>query len=105
MKKGQETTPSGPPQEESFESSMRQLEMIVADLESGRLGLEASLTRYEEGIQRLKRCHQFLQSAERRIELISAVDSDGQITTTPFSEENATPPADGGARSRRRTSG
>jgi exodeoxyribonuclease VII small subunit len=104
MKKGTDTSSTEATQEESFESSMRQLELIVADLESGRLGLEASLTRYEEGVKRLKRCHQFLQAAERRIELITAVDSEGKMTTTPFSEENA-PPAEGGTRSRRRTSG
>lgn len=88
----------------NFEDSMRNLEQVVADLESGRLGLEAALTRYEEGIRYLKSCHKFLQGAERRIEQITAVGADGQISTIPFIDEDALTATEGGMRGPRRRS-
>ncbi len=36
----------------SFEESLKELEKVVAELESGKLGLSDALTRYEEGVQR-----------------------------------------------------
>jgi exodeoxyribonuclease VII small subunit len=43
------------------------LEAIVAELDSGRLGLEASIARYAEGIDLLKRCNEVLTSHRRRV--------------------------------------
>ncbi|MEO0531886.1 MAG: exodeoxyribonuclease VII small subunit [Planctomycetota bacterium] len=77
---------------EPFEESLAKLEGIVADLEGGELGLADALARYEEGVGRLKQCHAQLESAERRIELLSGVDADGNPVTTPF-DDSAT--ADG----------
>src|SRR3954451_22134393 len=70
----------------SFEESLLELEKIVAELESGKLGLSDALARYEEGIKHLKGCQQLLESAERKIELLSGVDAEGNPITTPFDE-------------------
>ncbi len=96
--------------EESFEESLAELESVVADLESGELGLAESLERYEQGVQRLKRCHATLETAQRRIELLSGVDADGNPVTAPFdhsaeieSAEIEGSNASAGSRSRKRT--
>jgi exodeoxyribonuclease VII small subunit len=71
----------------SFEESLEELEKIVAELESGKLGLSEALARYEEGVKHLKGCQELLEHAERRIELLSGVDADGNPITQPFEEE------------------
>lgn len=70
-----------------FEASLVQLEQIVHDLEDGQTGLEESLARYEQGVKLLRRCYDLLGKAERRIELLSAVDAQGNPTTQPMAEE------------------
>jgi exodeoxyribonuclease VII small subunit len=70
----------------SFEESLEELERIVAELESGKLGLSDALERYEQGVKHLKGCQQLLERAERKIELLSGVDADGNPVTQPFEE-------------------
>jgi exodeoxyribonuclease VII small subunit len=70
----------------TFEEALAELEKIVAELESGKLGLSDALARYEEGVRHLKGCQQQLESAERRVELLSGVDADGNPITQPFDE-------------------
>jgi exodeoxyribonuclease VII small subunit len=70
----------------SFEESLAELEKIVAELESGKLGLSDALERYEHGVKHLKSCQQLLERAERKIELLSGVDADGNPITQPFEE-------------------
>src|SRR3954468_2088259 len=89
----------------SFEDSLKELEAIVAELESGKLGLSDALARYEEGVKHLKGCQQLLEMAERKIELLSGVDADGNPITKPFEETEADPlEAKGAGRGERRTS-
>jgi exodeoxyribonuclease VII small subunit len=71
---------------DSFEQSLDELEKIVADLEGGKLGLSEALTRYEEGIKHLRSCQQLLEHAERKIELLSGIDADGNPITEPFDD-------------------
>ena len=40
-------------------------------------GLNESLERYEEGVKLLRQSYELLQRAERRIELLSGVDAEG----------------------------
>ncbi len=62
----------------SFEANLERLHEIVAQLESGELDLEASLVLFEEGV-RLSRVSQArLDSAEKRIEELLAVDEEGK---------------------------
>ena len=71
----------------SFEAALEDLQGIVESLESGSLGLEDSLARFEEGIGLLKTCNDVLQRAEQRIETLTGVDADGNPTTEPFENE------------------
>jgi exodeoxyribonuclease VII small subunit len=88
----------------SFEDSLKELEIIVAELESGKLGLSDALARYEEGVKHLKGCQQILEMAERKIELLSGVDADGSPITKRFEETEADSlEAKGAGRAGRRT--
>lgn len=93
-------------QSPSFEQSLDELEAIVGELESGKLGLSDALECYEAGVKHLKSCHQLLERAERRIELLSGVDADGSPITEPFeAEEHSSLEEKAAARGKRRSSG
>ena len=92
--------------EPSFEASLDELESIVAELEGGKLGLSDALARYEQGVKHLKSCHRWLQEAERKIELLSGVDAQGNPITEPFDDQQLDSLEEkAAARGRRRTSG
>jgi len=93
--------PSNPP---NFEEALDRLETIVRRLEDGDVGLSEALAHYEQGVSLLKNCYQLLENAERRIELLSGVDAEGNAVTAPFDDQathDAEAPAD--ARGRRRS--
>lgn len=93
-----------PPAPQTFEQALARLEQIVAQLEDGRVDLADSLARYEEGVRLLRQCHTLLERAERRIEVLSGVDADGNSVTEPFDDRSTLSLADeGAARSKRRT--
>ncbi|QDU87344.1 Exodeoxyribonuclease 7 small subunit [Pirellulimonas nuda] len=71
----------------SFEESLAELEQVVADLESGELGLDQSLERYETGVARLRQCHARLEAAQRKIELLTGVDAQGNAVTRPLDDD------------------
>jgi exodeoxyribonuclease VII small subunit len=88
-----------------FEDSLTELETIVAELESGKLGLSDALARYEQGVKHLKACQLLLERAERRIELLSGVDADGNPITQQLDDAEAESLEDkAAARGRRRSS-
>ena len=88
----------------SFEQSLERLETLVHDLEHGQVGLAESLASYEEGVKLLKECHQLLANAERRIELLSGVDADGNPIVQPLDEDaDASLEEKAASRSRRRS--
>lgn len=85
------TDPTNPPQPEcppSFEQALVQLEQIVRQLEDGEIGLAESLSHYEQGVKLLKQCYGLLQRAERRIELVSGIDAEGNPIVEPFDDES-----------------
>lgn len=90
-----------PAAECNFEESLGALEQVVRDLEDGDLGLSDSLARYELGIKHLKQCYQMLESAERRIELLTDVGENGIARTEAFDESNE-PLAESTGRRRKR---
>jgi len=88
----------------SFEQSLQDLEAIVGNLESGKLGLAESLEQYEQGAKHLKACYELLSNAEQRIALVSGIDSSGKPRTKQFDgSEDESLKAKGSARSRRRS--
>jgi len=68
----------------TFEAAMTRLEKIVTELESGKLSLEDSLKKFEEGIALGKTCREFLDRADVRIRTLTAsgtslVDSNAEM--------------------------
>lgn len=57
--------------DKDFEASLKKLEQIVRELESGEVGLNESLARFEEGIGLYKKCRATLESAEKKIKILS----------------------------------
>lgn len=57
--------------DQDFEQSLKSLETIVRELESGEHGLNDSLNRFEEGIALYKKCRDMLESAEKKIKILS----------------------------------
>lgn len=50
---------------------MTKLEQIVSELESGKLPLESSLDKFEEGVKLYKNCKEFIQKAEKKIKILT----------------------------------
>ncbi len=94
----------GDREQPSFEEALAQLEGIVRHLEEGELGLDEALARYEDGVKLLRRCQQLLEQAERRIELLSGVDAEGNPISTPFEDPSLSLDEKAKQRSRRRSS-
>jgi exodeoxyribonuclease VII small subunit len=67
----------------SFEQSLKQLEQIVRELESGDLSLELAIKKFEEGMELSKFCTQKLEETERRITLLMQ-NSSGEVAEKPF---------------------
>jgi exodeoxyribonuclease VII small subunit len=67
----------------SFEQSLKQLEHIVHELESGDLPLETAIKKFEEGIELSKFCSQKLEETEHRITMLMK-NSSGEIVEKPF---------------------
>jgi len=75
------------PDQPGFEDALKRLEQIVHLLEEGEIGLNDALARYEEGVHLLRRSHDLLEHAERRIEMLSGMDADGNPISTPLGDE------------------
>ena len=74
--------------EKSFETSLAELEKIVAKIENGDLPLEESLELFEKGIKLSRECRTRLTNAERRIEILMK-DSNGDLAAEEFSPESS----------------
>jgi exodeoxyribonuclease VII small subunit len=68
----------------TFEQALTELDRIVRELEDGKVGLEDSLARYEQGVALLKQCYGQLRKAEQRIQELVGVDEQGNPVTRPF---------------------
>lgn len=54
-----------------FEGAMTELSGIVDKLEKDQVSLEDSLSQYERGIELSKMCHELLEKAEQKIEILN----------------------------------
>ena len=70
----------------TFEEAIERLETIVRQLEEGEIGLNEALEQYEKGVKLLRRCYDLLEGAERRIELLSGIDAEGNPVSTPMDD-------------------
>ena len=86
----------------SFEEAYAELEQVVHSLESSQLGLSESLALYQKGVGCLKVCHQALEKAERKIELLTGVGDDGEPETEDFDDQELDLEAKASRRAERR---
>ena len=77
-----------PPDALDFEEALEQLDRIVVELEEGNTGLAESLKQYEQGVQLLRYCHDVLQRAQRKIELVTGVDAQGNPVSVPLDDSD-----------------
>lgn len=66
----------------SFEEQIEELEKIVAELENGKLNLDESVSKFEEGIKISKDCSKILEEAEKKITIL--VNKDGEMQEENF---------------------
>jgi len=72
----------------SFEEALAELEQILSEIESGEVGLEQSLIKYERGSFLIQHCRGILGKAEKQIELLSK-SADGTLIAEPLDEADA----------------
>ena len=70
----------------NFEESMEKLEKIVKSLESENKSLERNIQLFEEGLSISKKLQEHLDTAEKKIEILSK-DGNDSLTTVPFEEK------------------
>jgi len=80
------------PKNQDFESAIKRLEEIVAELESGDLQLEKSLGLFEEGINLSRFCHTKLDEAERKVTILLK-DAEGELKPATFDENSREDPS------------
>ncbi len=71
----------------TFEQSMKKLEQIVQELESGDLPLEEAMQKFEEGIKLSRLCSEKLDETEKKITLLMQ-DKKGNVSEKPFISED-----------------
>ena len=54
----------------TFESALEELEEIASELETGDLGLDEALGKYEKGVQLSRFCRKKLDEAARKIDIL-----------------------------------
>ena len=57
--------------EVDFEAALQALEELVKQMESGELGLEASLAAFEQGVKLTRQCQAALKQAELRVRTLT----------------------------------
>ncbi len=79
---------------QAFEDHLAALQGVVEELEGGGLKLDEQLARYQDGIERLKACHEMLAAAEARVKKLVR-DSRGMLREDPLVADD--PESEGGA--------
>lgn len=70
-----------PVEKMSFEEALKELEMVVGQLERGEVALEESIALYERGAALKARCEAKLAEAEEKVAKIT-LSAEGQPTGT-----------------------
>ena len=70
----------------TFEEALAQLETIAQQIEQGKIGLEESIARYEQGMSLIKQCRGILSRAEQKIQQLQE-RTDGTLEATELKQE------------------
>ena len=81
--------PPEEPHAPTFETSLAELNELVARLESGGLGLSDSIQAYERGVSLLRQLHEQLADVEERVRLLVRIDAEGRPVLEPIGTESA----------------
>ncbi|MEX0799461.1 MAG: exodeoxyribonuclease VII small subunit [Bacteriovoracaceae bacterium] len=57
--------------QKNFEATLNKLEEVVAELESGDLGLDGSIKKFEDGLKMYQECRELLKNAEKKIQILT----------------------------------
>lgn len=80
--KSAEPSPAAMPA--SYEEAVTELEQLVSRMESGELGLEASLGAYRRGAELVKYCQTLLERIEQQVKVL---DGDVLKPIAPMADE------------------
>ncbi len=78
-------TESATPQVD-FEATLKELEDLVKQMESGDLGLEDSLKAFERGVALTRQCQAALKNAELRVRALTENDGFEDLDTEQLGE-------------------
>lgn len=70
----------------TFEERLEQVETLIAEMESGALGLEEAMKRYEDGMQALSALEKELQTVQQRLTVLRTA-ADGSDEELPLEVE------------------
>jgi len=70
----------------SFENAFKRLEDIANSLENGDIELEKSFELYEEGQKLMKVCQKMLDSAEKKLKIISKEQNNFHVEETDIEQ-------------------
>lgn len=73
----------------TFEEALARLEAIAEQIEQGKIGLEESITQYEQGMALVKQCRDILSKAEHKIQKLQQ-RADGSLEARPFKRPKET---------------
>ena len=69
------------PDDFNFEKAMTEIKSIVEAIEEGQLPLDESIKKYENALTLIKKCQNLLQTANQKIEEITAADNNADDST------------------------
>ena len=75
-----------------FEEELKDLEEIVAKIDSGELTLEDSIGAFERGVALVRALNQKLDEIEKKVEVLSR-NAQGELKTAPYEGLEAESPA------------
>ena len=70
----------------SFEEALQKLEILVRELESGRIKLDDAVSTYEKAVALKKLCEDKLKNAQLKIEKLE-ISANGEMRTTPLDSQ------------------
>jgi exodeoxyribonuclease VII small subunit len=72
-------------EEISIEEALKRLEEIVSTLETGKLPLDESLKKFEEGIKLSRLCNRKLAETKQKVEKL--IEKNGAVLTEPITND------------------
>jgi len=86
--KPQKTDPQTTDKLPDFESSLAELEALVARLEQGDVPLEEALKTFERGVALTRQCQTALRTAQQKVEVLLTRNGDESIDTFADDDED-----------------